>query len=89
MHEFLLAVVVFFLVLLLAGMLRILRGPHRSDRMMAAQLFGTQATAILLILALVLEAPAIVDVALVLALLAVVATVAFVQRAPGEDAHDR
>ena len=34
-----------------AGMWRVLRGPTAADRMLAAQLFGTTAVAILLLLA--------------------------------------
>jgi multicomponent Na+:H+ antiporter subunit F len=71
-----------FLILNLgAGMWRVLRGPTAADRMLAAQLFGTTAVAILLLLA---EAPggaALRDVALVFALLAAVTAVAFVRRA--------
>ena len=81
MSETLMATAVFLLVLLLAGMIRILRGPTDADRMMAAQLFGTTAVAILFLLSFALNAPALIDVALVMALLAAVAAVAFVRRA--------
>ena len=81
MHSLLVLVVLTLLFLLFIGMLRILKGPTDADRMMAAQLFGTQATAVLLLLSTAYDAPALVDVALVLALLAMVATVAFVRRA--------
>jgi multicomponent Na+:H+ antiporter subunit F len=81
------------LILLLttaAGMIRILRGPTAGDRMLAAQLFGTTGVAILLLLAAATGQPALVDVALVFALLAAVAAVAFVrQRALPDDAADR
>ena len=73
------------LVLLLnivVGGLRVLRGPTPADRMLASQLFGTTGVALLLLLAQALDQPALRDVALVLALLGVVATVAFVQRTP-------
>lgn len=71
----------FLLLNLGAGMWRVLRGPTHADRMLAAQLFGTTAVAILLLLAKVMEQPAIRDVALVFALLAAVTAVAFVRRA--------
>jgi len=71
----------FLLLNLGAGMWRVLRGPTQADRMLAAQLFGTTAVAILLLLAKVMEQPAIRDVALVFALLAAVTAVAFVRRA--------
>lgn len=87
MTGFLLAAALFLLVTIGAGMVRILRGPTAGDRMLAAQLFGTTGVAILLILAEALGQPALVDVALVFALLAAVATVAFVRkpREPGEE----
>jgi multicomponent Na+:H+ antiporter subunit F len=47
--------------------------------MLAAQLFGTTAVAILLLLAQATSDIALLDVALVLALLAAIAAVAFVQ----------
>ncbi|RUO30304.1 monovalent cation/H+ antiporter complex subunit F [Aliidiomarina soli] len=72
------------LVTLLAGLIRIWRGPNPADRMLAAQLFGTTGVAILLVLAQAMQTPALNDVALVLALLAVVAMVAFVRRARPE-----
>ena len=76
-----LALTVFLLLTLLAGMWRILRGPGEADRMLAAQLFGTTAVAILLLLAEAMQQPALRDVALVFALLAAVAIVAFVRLA--------
>ncbi len=70
-----------FLILNLgAGMWRVLRGPTAADRMLAAQLFGTTAVAILLLLAETSGAAALRDVALVFALLAAVTAVAFVRR---------
>ncbi|MGD8576221.1 MAG: monovalent cation/H+ antiporter complex subunit F [Thiohalophilus sp.] len=67
----------FFLVTLLVGMWPVMRGPTAADRMLAAQLFGTIAVAILLVLAELLAKPAFRDVALVFALLAAVTAVAF------------
>lgn len=80
----------FLLLTLVAGLWRVLRGPSAADRMLAAQLFGTTAVAFLLLLAEAGHAPALRDVALVFALLAVVAVVTFVRRnwrAAGEE-HD-
>lgn len=71
----------FLLVNLGAGMWRILRGPTAADRMLAAQLFGTNAVAVLLLLAQATANSALRDVALVFALLAAVTAVAFVRRA--------
>lgn len=76
-----LVLALFLLMNLGAGMWRILRGPTAADRMLAAQLFGTTAVAILLLLAQALDRTALHDVALVFALLAAVTAVAFVRRA--------
>jgi multicomponent Na+:H+ antiporter subunit F len=70
----------FLLVNLAAGMIRVARGPSAADRMIAAQLFGTTGVAIILLLAHAERTPALRDVALVFALLAVVVAVAFVKR---------
>lgn len=82
--------VLFLLLNLAAGMWRVLRGPAAPDRMLAAQLFGTTAVAVLLLLAQAGDAAALRDVALVFALLAAVTAVAFVRRAwPAEKTrHD-
>ncbi len=76
-----LSLVLFLLLNLAAGMWRVLRGPTAADRMLAAQLFGTTAVAVLLLLAQAGDAAALRDVALVFALLAAVTAVAFVRRA--------
>jgi multicomponent Na+:H+ antiporter subunit F len=82
-----LALALFLLLNLGAGMSRILRGPTAADRMLAAQLFGTTAVAVLLLLAQATGNAALRDVALVFALLAAVTAVAFVRRAwPGQGA---
>jgi multicomponent Na+:H+ antiporter subunit F len=67
------------LLTLLGGLARILRGPTRGDRMLAAQLFGTTGVAILLVLAEALQTPALRDVALAFVLLALVNTAVFVR----------
>lgn len=84
------ALVLFLLLNLGAGLWRVVHGPTAADRMLAAQLFGTTAVAMLLLLAQVESRPALRDVALVFALLAAVAAVAFVRRAwaAPEDGHD-
>jgi multicomponent Na+:H+ antiporter subunit F len=71
---------------LLVGLVRVLIGPGMVDRMLAAQLFGTTGVAILLVSAEQRAEPALRDVALVLAMLGVVATVAFVARVWRPDA---
>lgn len=78
MTHFLGAILVILLASIIAGLVRVLRGPEPAERMLAAQLFGTAAVAILLILSRLMEAPALLDVAMVFALLAAVTLVAFV-----------
>jgi multicomponent Na+:H+ antiporter subunit F len=77
----LLGVAVVLLAALLGGIVRIVRGPTRADRMLAAQLFGTTGVAILLVLAQATSAPALRDVALVFALLAALNAAVFVRGA--------
>ena len=59
------------------GLLRILRAPSPEDRMLAAQLIATAGVGTLLLLSLLLNQQALIDVALLLALLAAVAAAAF------------
>ena len=80
MSLLLLGIASFLLLNLAAGLWRVMRGPTAADRMLAAQLFGTTAVAVLLLLAEGMGEPALRDIALVFALLAAVAAVAFVQR---------
>lgn len=85
-----LVLALFLLLNLGAGMWRVLKGPTAADRMLAPQLFGTTAVAILLLLAQTSGNAALRDVALVFALLAAVTAVTFVRRAwPNQgDNHD-
>lgn len=68
------------------GLYRIWRGPGLGDRMLVAQLFGTTGVAVLVVLSELQQMPALRDVALVLALLGVLSTVAFVARVWRADA---
>jgi multicomponent Na+:H+ antiporter subunit F len=81
MQMLILALALFLMLNLGAGMWRVLRGPTAADRMLAAQLFGTTAVAILLLLAEASGSAGLRDVALVFALLAAVTAVVFVRRA--------
>lgn len=63
------------------GFARVLRGPHKADRMIAAQLFGTAGVAWTLLIGYAMDKPLLSDIALVLALLAAITSIAFVQRA--------
>jgi multicomponent Na+:H+ antiporter subunit F len=82
MVSYLSIVAAIVLVTVAAGLVRILCGPGEADRMMAAQLAGTGGVAVLLLLAAANTAWAIVDVAVLLAVLAAFASVAFVRDAP-------
>jgi multicomponent Na+:H+ antiporter subunit F len=62
---------------LFLGLLRVLHGPDAGDRMLAIQLIGTAGVGILLLLNVLLNQPALLDVALLLALLAAVTAAAF------------
>lgn len=85
MERFYVALAVFLLLNLVGGLLRILRGPTRADRMLAAQLFGTTGVAVLLVLAEATRLTPLRDVALVFALLAVVNAVVFVRGAAARE----
>jgi multicomponent Na+:H+ antiporter subunit F len=75
----------FLLLTLLLGLVRALRGPSLEDRLMSVLLFGIGGVAMLLLLALLLEMPALLDVALLLALLAAVAAVAMTRQEADND----
>ena len=87
MDDFLLMAAGFVLAMVALGLIRILRGPAAADRMMAAQLLGSGGIAALM-LAGATRMAAMVDAALMLALLAAFASAAFVtsgfDRIPGE-----
>jgi len=78
MNIFLLASGGFVLLMVAVGLIRILRGPGDAERMMAAQLLGSGGIAALL-LGATTGTSAVADVALILALLAAFASIAFVK----------
>ena len=80
MIEFLLFQIVLLLFSLVMGLARVIRGPTPFDRMLAAQLIGTTGVGVLILFSRVLSQPALIDVALVFALLAAVSSVTFVQK---------
>ena len=75
----------FLLLSLFIGLFRAWLGPSVEDRFSAILLMGTAGVAMLLILSKLLQITALYDVALVLALLAVVGTVALTK---SESHHD-
>ncbi|MBW6520189.1 MAG: multiple resistance and pH regulation protein F [Desulfoarculaceae bacterium] len=80
----------FLLTNLVVALLAAVRGPTAADRMLLALLFGTTGVGILVLLASAGGGSALVDVALVLALLAAVTGVTFARRAwhAGEKSDD-
>jgi len=82
MAEILLAIATLLLATVAVGLFSILRRPAEVDRMMAPQLIGTGGVAILLLVADATATPSLIDIALMLALLAAFAAVAFVRGAP-------
>jgi multicomponent Na+:H+ antiporter subunit F len=83
MDSVMIAVAAFLMLNLAAGLWRIVRGPTAADSMLASQLFGTTGVGVLLLLAAAGDLPALRDVALVFALLAALAAIAFVKRGWG------
>lgn len=76
----LLACTLLLLFTLLLGLARAIIGPTLQDRLLSVQLLGTGGVAALLLLSALLALPALLDVALVLALLASVAAAALTRR---------
>jgi multicomponent Na+:H+ antiporter subunit F len=85
MTSFLLANVVVLLLVLLAGLSRVIKGPTACDRMLASQLFGTAGVAILILLAAAQQQLALLNTALVLALLAPLTLIAFLKLHGGSE----
>ena len=81
MTLFLTVVSIIVLFTIAIGFVRVLLGPNKADRLIAAQLFGTAGVAWILLFAYATAKPGLSDVALVLALLAAVTAIAFVKRA--------
>ena len=88
MHELRSGLATFLLLNVLAGLVRIARGPTLADRILVAQLYGTNAVAVLLLLGADAGASAIHDVALIFALFSGVSLLAYVRMAsppPGSE----
>jgi len=67
------------LLTMVFGLMRVMRGPSRVDRMLAAQLLGTSSVGILVLLGMAFDQSSLRDVALVFALLAAISGLAFVR----------
>lgn len=72
------AVVLFLIINLALGLVRVGLGPTPEDRMLAALLFGSTTVAVLVLLAEIMAIAALRDVALLLVMLAAIISVAFV-----------
>jgi multicomponent Na+:H+ antiporter subunit F len=72
----LLPAMLLLLLTLAVGLVRALRGPSMQDRMLSILLIGSGGVALLLLMSGYLNMPALIDVSLVLALLAVLAAAA-------------
>lgn len=82
-------VALFLLLNLVVALIAAARGPTPADRMLTALLFGSTGVGVLALLAHAMSIPALVDVALTLALLAAIAGIAFARRAwHGESPDD-
>jgi multicomponent Na+:H+ antiporter subunit F len=79
-NEVLLAGAILVLAAVAAGLARVLRGPGNTERIMAAQLLGTGGIAALLLFGAAAGSSSAIDLALMLALLAAFATIAFVKK---------
>lgn len=77
-------IAVLLLATLLAGLVRVIRGPEPAARLMGGQLLGTTAVAILLVLSQMSGQRAFLDAAMVFVILAAVALVAFLVLSHGE-----
>jgi multicomponent Na+:H+ antiporter subunit F len=83
------AIALFLMANLVVALVAAARGPTSADRMLVALLLGTTGTAVLVLLAAAGDASALVDVALVLALLAAIGGIAFAKRAWHAGGNDR
>ncbi|MCC5887982.1 MAG: hypothetical protein JJT88_16225 [Gammaproteobacteria bacterium] len=88
MTAFYLAGALFLLANVVVALARVLRGPTAADRMLSGALMGTTAVAVLLLLYGATGIEALIDVALIFAILAAMAVVTFVRRTWPEDADE-
>ena len=80
MTLFLTLALIVLILSLCIGLIRIFLGPTLEDRIMSVQLMGTTGVGILLILGLLLDMPASIDIALVLAMLAAISVAALTRK---------
>lgn len=80
MNLLLSSVALVLLLALLGGMWRVAIGPTAADRLAAVQVLGTLGIGILLLLSILFDQPAARDAALLMAILSLVVTMAFLRR---------
>jgi multicomponent Na+:H+ antiporter subunit F len=79
MDVFFTIVVVFLLLTIAVGLIRVWRGPTVADRLLTTQLFGTTGMAILLVLAGYLQDLNLLNVAITFNLLAILLVIGLVK----------
>ncbi len=79
MDVFFTIVIIFLLLTIALGLIRVWRGPTVADRLLTTQLFGTTGMAILLVLAGYLNELTLLNVAITFNVLAILLVICFVQ----------
>lgn len=79
MDVFFTIVIVFLLLNIALGLIRVWRGPTVADRLLTTQLFGTTGMAILLVLAGYLQDPDLLNVAITFNVLAILLVIGLVK----------
>lgn len=74
-------IIILLLLCLILGLIRVLAGPDNANRMLAAQLFGTIGTTVVVVLSVMQNNEEIMNVALVFTLLASITVIAFLKLA--------
>ena len=87
MADYLALIAGLLLLTMMIGMIRIFMGPDPVDRMLVTQLFGTAGVAVLLLLAVIQVRTALLNAALVLALLAPLSLIAFIRLTGREESE--
>lgn len=79
MNGFFIIVIVFLLLNIALGLVRVWRGPTVADRVLTTQLFGTTGMAILLVLAGYLQQLTLLNVAITFNVLAIILVICLFQ----------
>ncbi|MCC5930902.1 MAG: hypothetical protein JJU28_16780 [Cyclobacteriaceae bacterium] len=79
MDDFFIIVIVFLLLNIALGLVRLLRGPTVADRLLSTQLFGTAGMAILMVLAGYMEDLTLLNVVITFNVLSILLVICLVQ----------